>query len=297
MKKLLIMGGTGFVGSRFKDLYADTFEITAPSHDDLNVLDQSAVHSYFQNNDFEVAINFTGLTNVDQAQNEDGDKDGLAYQLNVMAVKNLAEAAKQNSKHLIHLSTDYVFDGTKSDAPYTEEDQPNPLSWYGKTKYWGEQELTSQNFPWAIVRISMPYGSDYARKGDFARIFFDKLTNNQPLTVVGDQKITPIFIDDCVKAIGEMAKFSDQGIFHVASTDCVTPFEFAKLMVEEFGFDSELLQTSVSYQELYKGRAPRPQNSWVDCSKFQDNVSKEILHTNKESIHLLKQQFDTLSKT
>jgi dTDP-4-dehydrorhamnose reductase len=284
------------VGSQFVDLFQDTFEIIAPSHNDLNILDTSALEYYFQKHEFDTVINFTGITNVDVAEPEKNDKHGLTYQLNVVAVKNLASITKKNYRHLIHLSTDYVFDGKKSDSPYTEDDTPNPISWYGQTKYQGEQAIADLDGSWTIVRIMMPYGSGYQKKSDFARFFVKQLQNKEPLTLVADQKITPIFIDDAVTAIAKLCDSNDQGIYHVASLDWITPIDFGKKLAQEFGFDQALIKEPISYLELYKGRGPRPQNSWLNTQKF-DTLFPGVLHTISESLRLFKKQVDVLQKT
>jgi dTDP-4-dehydrorhamnose reductase len=293
MKKVLVLGGSGLAGSKFLELNNNTFQIDAPSHSQLDILDANAVAAYLHNSDAEVVINFTGFTNVDKAQEEDGDKSGLAYRLNVEAPGSLAQLCRDTNKHFIHLSTDYVFDGTK-DVPYVEEDTRNPLNWYGKTKMWGEEAVEEVGGNWTIARIMMPYTTYYEKKGDFVRAILGKLLQGQEATVVNDQLITPVYANDAVYALQRIIERGPVGVIHIGSTDVTTPFEFFHSAAEVFSFDKALIKP-VSYKEIYAGRAPRPQNPRLSVDKFISLFGAGILRTNKEGIELFAQEYKARS--
>src|SRR5690242_16149752 len=102
--KILVLGGSGLVGSRFLDLYSSQFEISSPSHSELDILNAQSLGEWIKNSLTEVVINFTGFTNVDEAEKEKNDLSGMAYKLNALAVGNLAKICAEEKKHLIHLS-------------------------------------------------------------------------------------------------------------------------------------------------------------------------------------------------
>jgi dTDP-4-dehydrorhamnose reductase len=290
--KILILGGTGLVGSKFIDKFKDSFEFDSPSHNDLDLLNEKEVESYITSSNAEVIINCAAFTNVDAAEDETDDKDGAVYQLNSIVPGLLAKFSRETNKHLIHISTDYVFDGTKKDSAYTEEDQPNPLNWYAKTKYYGEVNVLEADSNATIVRIEMPYTASFDKKIDFARYFLEKFKSGENFQCVRDQRITPIFVDFCVNALTKLIEKKPAGIYHVASTDSVTPYEFATILARtanelkfsEKPFDPSLIM-SIEFAQFNSGRrAPRPKNSWMSTQKFVSEFGEGILHTNEESI-------------
>lgn len=294
--KLLVLGGSGLVGSRFVLLKSREFEIVSPSHQEFDLLDFQKYPEFIKNISPDVLINFAAFTNVDLAEAEKDQIDGLVYKLNVEAPKKLKEVANDLKLHLIHLSTDYVFDGTKSDSPYTENDNPNPVSWYAKTKFLGEEAVkTGKNF--TIARIEMPFSPKFDKKKDVARIFLELLKNGQNIIATSDQKITPTFVDFGVEAISKLAQLKVEGIFHIASTGFTTPYDFAKIIAREFDLDGSFMRGTlkasliepVSFEEFSQTRvARRPKDSWLNVSKFESHFGKNILKSVEESINSFK---------
>lgn len=169
-------------------------------------------------------------------------------QLNAIGAKNVAQICKALGKHLVQISTEYVFDGTKSDVPYNEEDQPNPINWYGQTKYFGEQFVKESGCNCCLVRISMPYSGYYEQKTDIARFFLNELREKKQIKAVKDQNITPILTDDIACALAATVEKQSFGIYHVASKNYTTPFDFAKLIAQAFNLDTSLI-ISTSLEE------------------------------------------------
>lgn len=282
--KILLLGGSGLVGSRFIDLYGSEYQIDSPTHNDLDVLNDHEIQSYLEKSDAEVIINFVAFTNVDKAEDEKDYTEGQVYLLNAIIPGTIARLAKSTQKHLIHVSTDYVFDGTKDDSPYTESDTPNPVNWYAQTKYYGEQNLLEENPDSSVIRIEMPYSRDFGKKNDFARFFVQMLSEGKSFKAVNDQNITPVFIDHCVAAFKAIAEKKPSGIYHVTSTDWITPHDFALKIAEIKGYDKSLIESS-TFEEFNQGRnAPRPKHSWMATGKFVSEFGGGILHTNEESI-------------
>lgn len=288
--KVLAFGESGLVGTGFSQAAKDDFEIIAPTLDEVDILDKGQLAQAVKSSQASTIINFVGYTAVDKAEEEVGQTDGLVYKLNVIAAGNLAELCKQEGKHLIHISTAFVFDGNKTDKPYTEEDIPDPLSWYGKTKYLGERSIINSGCKFAIVRIDMPYCAGYPLKSDFFRFFLEKMKSGEKIAAIADQKITPIYIPDLAEALRQLILKQSEGIFHIAPPDDTTPFKFAQAVAYKFGFDMSLVEP-VAFEEISRGRrAVRPVNSWMDCAKFCKEFGDKTLHTTRGAIDLLKKE-------
>lgn len=284
--KILILGGSGLVGSRFIEL-AEGYDISSPTHDELDLLDLKQLDQYLLTSDAEVIINFAAYTNVDTAEEEKGSEDGTVYKMNVVLPQALANHCASNSKRFIHISTDYVFDGTKQ-TPYVEEDEPNPLNWYGKTKMLGEEAVKNAEGKYLIVRPEMPYSSHFEKKLDIARIFVKMLKEGKQINGVSDQKITPIYVDSLVWGLLKLIESDATGIYHLASTDHTTPYDLAVMIAEKFGLDKSLVK-SVPIAEYNKTRpAIRPQNTYLDVTKFEAEFGKGILKTVSESLDEFK---------
>jgi dTDP-4-dehydrorhamnose reductase len=284
MKKILILGGSGLVGSRFIELTSATYQIDSPSHNNLDLLNQEEIANYLGNSDAEVVLNLVAATNVDACEEEKDDEGGSVYFLNAMTPLKLAQECQRTGKHLIHISTDYVFDGEKSDAPYTEEDTPNPVNWYGKTKLIGEQNVLNVDPEFTVVRIEMPYSSHFEKKKDFARFFLESLQQGKEFKSIEDQNITPIFVDDLVKALLKFVEEKPAGIWHVASADSTTPYEFAQEVARQANLSPELI-SPVKFAEFNVGRkASRPHHSWMSVKKFEQRFGTEVLEKNREGI-------------
>ncbi len=284
--KILVLGGSGLVGSRFIELSPD-YNIAAPSHEELDLLDVKLLEEYLQTSDADLVINFAAFTNVDTAEEEKDNEDGMVYKLNVAFPKALAQNCTATNKYLIHISTDYIFDGTKP-IPYVEDDSPNPVNWYGKTKMLGEDAVKENGTNWLIVRPEMPYSSHFEKKLDLARVFLKMLKEGKIINGVMDQKITPTYVDTLVYALQKLIEARANGIYHLASTDITTPYDFAMLVAEKFNLDKSLIK-KVSFEEYNKTRtAKRPQNSYLDVTKFETEFGKEVLKTVSESLDEFK---------
>lgn len=286
--KILILGSSGLVGSRFLELAAD-YNIVAPSHEELDLSDFVHLESYLGRSDADVVLNFAAFTNVDEAEKEKDNAEGLVYKLNVSVPKILAQNCLSLNKYFVHISTDYVFDGTKQ-APYIESDIPNPVNWYGTTKFLGEEEIKNISPQFLIVRPEMPYSARFDKKPDIARVFLKMLKEGKEINGVSDQKITPTFVDTLIYGLFSLIDIKASGIYHLASTDWTTPYDFACLIADKFGLDRNLVK-AVPFAQYNETRiAKRPQNSYLDVSKFEAEFGKGILKTLSESLDELERQ-------
>ncbi len=282
--KVLVLGGSGLVGSRFIELLKEQFQIESPRHNDLDLFNEHEIANFLASSNAEVVLNLVAVTNVDGCEDEKGDQEGQVYKLNSLMPQVLATECQKTGKHLIHVSTDYVFDGEKTDSPYNEEDTPNPVNWYGQTKLFGEQNVLAVDPGFTIARIEMPYSSHFEKKKDFARFFLESLKAGKEIKSIDDQNITPIFVDDLVLALQKLSEEKVGGIWHLGSSDSITPFEFAKEVAAQTNLSSELI-TPVKFAEFNAGRkASRPHHSWMSVKKFEQKFGTEILKSNKEGI-------------
>jgi len=253
MFNILGTGLSGLVGTRivelnpninFTDLSLDTgFDILKPE------ILEPAFASFTGN----IVLHLAAFTDTNAAWDQKGDKNGLCYQLNVIGTQNIVNLCQKYGKYLIHISTDYVFDGSKVGV-YTEADIPNPLDWYAETKYLAEK-LIPNNF--TIIRIASPYRAKFDTKIDLVRKIINKLKNNETCKLFTDQITTPTFIDDI--AIG-MAKVFDNpksGIYHLVGSSSQSVFEMGKLIAQTFNFDQSLVEPS-SLADYLKTENARP---------------------------------------
>lgn len=287
-KKTLVFGGSGLVGSKFIELYHKDFEINAPDASLVDILNKNQVLKAVEQFSPDAVLNFAAFTDVEAAESQKGNKEGICFLINAVGAKTVAEVCGEFGKKLIHISTEYVFDGTKSENPYTEKDKPSPVNWYGQTKYFGEQFVLESGCFATIVRICMPFSPFYALKKDIARFFLDQLRAGNEITAVEDQKITPTLVIDISFALAELVKAEAQGIYHVCSTSGTTPFEFAKLIARQFSLDVNLVKP-VSFDAYNKNKEGKLlKNSWLDSIKFVTEFGDGILHTIEESVGLFK---------
>lgn len=287
-KKILIFGGSGLVGSKFIELFNQVSDIKYPSISDVDILNYESIANMAQEYNPDTVINFAAYTAVEEAEKQKDDKNGICYLINAIGAKNVAGVCKDLGKHLIHISTEYVFDGTKNDNSYTEEDKPQPINWYGQTKYFGEQFVLESGCDLSLVRISMPFSAFYELKKDVGRFFLEQLKAGNEITAVEDQRITPTLVSDIANGLKVFVDLKRIGIYHVCSKTSTTPFEFAKLIAEAFGLNKSLVKP-ISLDEYNKNKkAKLLRYSWLNPSKFEEEFGEKVLHTIEEGVRLFK---------
>ncbi|MEY2452978.1 MAG: dTDP-4-dehydrorhamnose reductase [Acidimicrobiaceae bacterium] len=252
---LLVTGAGGQVGRELAEFSRSAGDgVTAADHAMLDVTDRDAVRELFLSARPEVVVHAASWTAVDACES-DPERAGL---VNGAATANVAEASRAIGAHLIHLSTDYVFDGTKS-IPYVETDAPNPVSVYGKSKLEGERALDVSSH--TIVRISWVcgrYGNNMVKT--LMRLAADGVDPK----FVDDQIGHPTIVSDLVPMLHRLASERRPGLFHVTNQGVVSWYEFARATFAAAGHDPERV-SPISTSELDPPRpAPRPANSVLD---------------------------------
>ncbi|HYW89707.1 MAG TPA: sugar nucleotide-binding protein [Chloroflexota bacterium] len=284
MASLLVLGASGLVGSRLVELWRKRVELDAPTHDQLDVVDEAALTAFFSQTRPEVVVNLAAWADVDAAEAQRDDVHGRVYQLNAEYPGRLAELCRERKAHLVHVSTDYVFDGANDQRPYREEDPTNPLSWYARTKAVGEQLITDSGVAACVGRIEMPFRAQPHRKTDFARTCVARLRGSETLTAVADQRITPVFLDDALEALRRLIDLRVTGTVHVASADWTTPYDFARAIAARLGLDASLVRETAFVEFASKRPARRPRHSWLDITRANSLIGNGVLRSVDEQV-------------
>jgi len=262
--RIVILGGRGMLGS---DL-ATTCEQQGlePVVLDLPQCDITNAHHLRQAvADAKVIINCAAYTNVDGAESE----AELAHQVNAEAVGRLGGLARQADAWLLHVSTDFVFDG-RSDRPYVETDSPNPINAYGKSKLAGERLLAQSGCEHCILRVEWTYG---VSGNNFVTKFIQRARTDKTLKVIDDQVGSPTATSEVSRTICELLEKRPEGIFHFADSGYVSRYEMARFVVDKLSMDIDVVPCKTSD---FPSPAARPLNSRFDCSKIQRLLSEPI---------------------
>jgi dTDP-4-dehydrorhamnose reductase len=290
---VIVLGGSGLVGSRLRQLWASELDIVAPRHAELDVLDSAALESFLETSPARSVVNLAAWADVDGAQHERGDTTGLVYRLNVEFPARLAGLTRGFGKHLVHVSTDYVFGGTNAERPYREDDPTEALCWYAETKREGEVGVASADPTACVARIEMPYTAAQHAKRDLARLVASRLTDGQTVQGVTDQRITPVFLDDAAAALRRLVEARYHGIVHVAASQWTTPYDFACAIARRLGLNTDLVEP-VAFADFAVTRAARrPQHSWLDVSRFTSAFGAGILRSVDDALDVWTRQWQS----
>lgn len=265
MTTVLVTGANGQLGKSIHRIASNYPELKFIFTDvaDLDITNSEVVDVFFQSNKMAYCINCAAYTNVDKAE-EEVDK---AFLINATAVKNLAESCRNSRTVLIHVSTDFVFDGTK-ESPYTEEDTPNPLSVYGKSKLKGEayiQEIWDKHF---IVRTSWLY-SEYG--SNFVKTMLRLAETRDEISVVNDQIGSPTYAGDLASFLLEIIDKSSKnyGLYHYSNEGSISWHDFA---VEIFKQHKKAVRVVPILTSAYPTAAKRPAYSVLDNVRLKKEL-------------------------
>jgi dTDP-4-dehydrorhamnose reductase len=268
--KILVTGAKGQLGSEIRELAAKygvhRFEFT--DVEELDITSEKAVREYLNENKFDCVINCAAYTAVDKAE---GDKE-KALLINATAVRNLARVSRELGAFLVHISTDFVFDG-KANAPYTEKDKAAPLSVYGKTKLEGEKEFLKNAGQGMIVRTGWLYSSF---GNNFVKTVLRLAREKGKIGMIFDQVGTPTYAADLAKAILEALSKLQKGkkeIYQFSNEGVASWYDFAKAVCEIGGV--ACVVHPIETRE-YPTPAMRPKYSVMNKAKFKKEFGQEI---------------------
>ena len=271
MNNILVAGGNGQLGSEIKEIASSysNYNFLFTDITDLDITDFKNVSDVISNNDINIIINCAAYTAVDRAESE----PNLADKINHLAVQNFGKLAKTNNIKLIHISTDYVFDGEK-DRPYIEDDSTNPNSVYGKTKLLGELALKRINPANSIIiRTSWVY-SKFGN--NFIKTILNLSSKKKVLNIVSDQIGSPTNASDlAITILDILSKIQFKGVevFHYSNEGSCSWYEFAKTF-----FEIKRISTNINManSKEFKTLAKRPSYSVLNSAKIKNKFNIKI---------------------
>jgi dTDP-4-dehydrorhamnose reductase len=282
--RVLVTGSKGQLGSDIRDESAFYPEIDFDFTDieELDLTNAHAVDQYFSLNNPDYCLNCAAYTAVDKAE----DEPDLALLINEGTVKTLAQTCKKYKTKLIHVSTDYIFDGTNH-RPYSEDDQATPDSAYGLSKLKGEQAIEQLNPDSMIIRTSWLYSS-YGH--NFVKTMIHLSQERDEIKVVADQVGTPTYSGDLAKAILMIITNFDKkqlkGIYHYSNEGVISWFDFAKAIMEITHASCKVLPIE---SKDFPAKANRPFYSVLNKSKIKSDFNLEIPYW-KDSLEIAIQK-------
>ncbi|MEP6467793.1 MAG: dTDP-4-dehydrorhamnose reductase, partial [Parafilimonas sp.] len=263
---ILVSGKNGQLGKELQDIASlyKNFEFIFFDKDELNIADEQLLQTIFQKYSPSFFINCAAYTAVDKAETE----QEKAYLINAEAVGNIAKQCHQFNTTLIHISTDYVFDGN-GNAPYKEEDETNPVNYYGYTKWLGEQLALNNNPQTIVIRTSWVY-SKYGN--NFVKTMLRLMKERKEINVVSDQLGSPTYAKDLAEAILEIVNGLEStdnsqqfGTYHFSNEDIISWYDFAVAIKEIKQLNCVVNPIPTS---AYPTPAKRPAYSGLDKSKI-----------------------------
>jgi dTDP-4-dehydrorhamnose reductase len=259
--KILIIGARGMLGRDLQAILSLRHEVIGADLDELDITQPGKTRETLDSLRPDVVINLAAITDVDGCESQ----RERAFLVNAHGALEVARGCAGTGARLIHMSTDYVFDGT-SPLPYTEETLPRPLNVYGESKLLGERGVQETGGNYLILRTAWLYG----RHGkNFVDTILRLSSQQEEIRVVNDQRGSPTYTRDLSRAIELLLKREERGVLHVTNSGSCTWFEFAgKILDMKIPRDRSARLLPISSAEL--GRpAKRPANSVLDCSKFE----------------------------
>lgn len=276
--KLLIPGVSGLLGINLAQETMSEYEVVgiergklqnAPFdviHQDLS--DALAIEKILDSQKPNYVINCVALANLEDCE----DNPDLAKQMNIDLPRQIARACKAKNIPFVHISTDAVFDGEK-DEFYTEEDKPNPLSVYAKTKLDGEWAVLTENPEALVARVNF-YGWSLNGKRSLAEFFYNNLTNNKSMSGFTDVLFCPMLVNDTARLLIKMLKKELKGLYHVVGPQAMSKYQFGVEIARKFHLkESEITPKSVSFSGLI---AKRSNNLSLSTRKLSTDLGESL---------------------
>ena len=276
-KRILIIGSNGMLGQRLveymsqssnNELLCTSFEdesyVSNVEYRKLDITQKNNVREIILNFFPDFIVNTAAFTNVDKSETE----KETAWKVNVNGVENISLYSWTVDAHLIHFSTDYIFDG--KNGPYTENDKPNPIGYYGRTKLASENSIKTSGTRFTVIRTNILYGPAKYGRPDFVRWAVDSLRDGKTIKIVTDQIGNPTYVDDLVAAISAIVEFKKEGIYNIGGPEFLSRFDFTQRIATFFNLDKNLIKPILT-KELNQP-APRPLKSGLITLKAETEL-------------------------
>jgi dTDP-4-dehydrorhamnose reductase len=275
--RIAILGGRGMLGTDLAKICGqEGFDVKVFDLPEFDITDSEQLTEALEC--AKIIINCAAYTNVDGAESE----SELAHRINAEAVGRLGKLVKETDAWLLHVSTDFVFDG-RLNRPYVETDIPNPINEYGKSKLAGEQLLGHSGCRHCIVRVEWTYGQ---WGENFVTKLIQHAKTGKVLKVVDDQIGSPTATTEVAKVICKLFKVKPEGVFHFANSGYVSRYGMAEFIFDKLSMDVNLLACKTSD---YASIAERPLNSRFNCSKIEALLHEPIESWQVPLEHFLRQ--------
>jgi len=259
--KVAILGGKGMLGSDLAvQCQAQGLECQIYDLPEFDMTDVRQLQSIFEQ--CKTVVNCAAYTNVEKAESE----SELAYRINCEAVGQMGVLARKNDAWVLHISTDFVFDGEKK-SPYIETDLANPINAYGMTKLAGERMLTESRCNCCILRLQWTYGKN---GNNFVTKLLERARLNGELKVVDDQIGSPTATTEVANVICQLIESKPKGVFNFAADGYVSRYEMARFILDKLAMTVDLQKCVTSD---FASAAKRPLNSKFDCRKLRRYLS------------------------
>jgi dTDP-4-dehydrorhamnose reductase len=294
--RILITGANGMLGQRAVQFYSsrENIELLATSVEEkavfdsveyipVDIKDRDIIKKVIYDYCPDFIVHTAAFTNVDLSEKLRED----AWKINVKGVEYIAEAARTIDAHIIHISTDYIFDG--KNGPYDENAIPDPVGYYGRTKLASENTLRISGTFFTILRTNVLYGIAKNSRPDFVRWVINSLSKNENIRIVKDQINNPTFIDDLVQGINKIIEFRKTGVYNIGGKEFLSRFDFTLRIAEYFNLDKKLI-LPITTDEL-KQPARRPLKSGLLILKAETELGYKP-HTISESLAAMKKELD-----
>lgn len=300
MQTVLITGSNGLLGQKLVHLLRSKAQhrIIATSkgrnristsegyeYVELDITNKKEVDGVFDKYQPHTVINTAAMTNVDACED---DKEGC-IKLNVTAVEYLIEGCKKYNSHLIHLSTDFIFDG--EDGPYAEDDEPNPLSFYGQSKLDSEKLVQNSGLKWAIVRTIIVYGiAEEMSRSNIVLWAKSALEKGEALNIVNDQFRSPTLAEDLAEACWLIADKKAEGVFHISGKDLMSIVELVRRVADFYSYDKSIINETSSDNLNQAAKRPPKTGFILDKARKQLGYNPKSF---EEGLEILTKQLKT----
>ena len=282
-KRFLITGSAGQLGEEFKEILAKrNLQFDAPPETECDITNFAQLKEVINQIKPDCIINCGAYNNVDEAE----ENPEPAYLVNSKAVENLTQLCKKGNIFLVHYSSDYVFDGKKGDL-YTEDDIPNPLNVYGKSKFKGENIIRDYLTDYLIFRTSWVIGRG---KQNFLYKLMNWAKENRVLKISADETSVPTYTEDIVNATLLSLEKELKGLYHLTNSGYASRYELAKYFIDKMGLDNIVIPVCAS---SFSARATRPLFSAMSNKRISKKLNISISHWEKgidRFIGILKKQ-------
>ncbi|MCZ7610226.1 MAG: dTDP-4-dehydrorhamnose reductase [Ignavibacterium sp.] len=293
-RRIIITGANGMLGQRLFEFYStlnDVELLVSSIENDFVIKNQNYIQADISKRnelkkviyDFcpDFIINAAAYTNVDKSESE----RETAWKINVKGVEYITETARVLDSHIVHISSDYIFDG--KNGPYTENDIPNPLGYYGRTKLASENVLKISGTKNTILRTNVLYGTAKYSRSDFVKWVVESVRAGKEIRIVDDQFNNPTFIDDLVQAINKVIELRKEGIYNIGGSEVLSRYDFTMIIAEFFNLDKYLIK-KIQTEDLEQP-ARRPLKSGLITIKAQSELGYKP-HSIIQSLELMKRE-------